>query len=37
MTDLPASSGAFPELTQQDACEALATVGLRLAPWTGRL
>jgi len=32
MTDLPASSAAFPELTPQDACEALATVGLRLAP-----
>jgi hypothetical protein len=37
MTDLPASSGAFPELTQQDVFEALARVGLRLAPWTGRL
>jgi hypothetical protein len=32
MTDLPAPSGAFSELTAQDACEALATVGLRLAP-----
>ena len=29
---MPISSAAFPQLTPQDACEALATLGLRLAP-----
>src|SRR2546427_11665891 len=29
---MPAPSTAFPQLTSQDACEALATVGLQLAP-----
>lgn len=29
---MPAPSTAFPPLTVQDACEALATLGLRLVP-----